>query len=199
MRTCAQKPTECAQTPWIKAICSTVEFCSSISSGQACVGKKPPRTLHLWSPCISERGGVIFSSKRKENDWSLCFGVWFLLLSRDDVFVCRQALLHDRVSGRQGEPSNSRGSHPPDGFKLLQPDDRCLNERLPGSTGQVPLPEPGPSVPGDGKPPLPHRGSSPARRLPPTASALLRDATPRPAQLLSLGPTEQVFRTQISR
>lgn len=198
VRTCAQKPSERAQTPWIGAICSTVEFCSSVSPGQACESNPPPTPLHLWSWRISERGVYFFSSKRKERLITF-FWCWFLFLPRDDVFVCRKALLHDRVSGRKREPSNRWGSHPSDGFKLLQPDDRCLNEQLPGSADQVPLSDPGPGVPRDGEPPIPHRGSSPARRLPPTASALLRDATPRPAQLLPLGPTEQVFWTPISR
>lgn len=189
VHTCAQKPWECVRTSWIRAICSTVDFCSSISA------EHPNIFVHD----ASLRGELLFPSKRKENRLITFFCYWFLFLSRDDVFVCRQALLHDRVSGRQREPFNGRGPHPSDGFELLQPGDRGLNEQLPGSAGQVHLPEPGPGVPRNGKPPLPHRGPSPARRLPPTASALLRDATPRPAQLLPLGPTEQVLRTQISR
>jgi len=126
--------------------------------------------------------GFFFIASGEGQHKSLYF-FWVLLfpfLSRDDVFFCRQALLHDRVSGRQGEPSHVGGPHPPDGFKLLQPGGRRLNEQLPGSGGQDPLPEPGPGVPGE--PPLPHRGAPPARRLPPpSASALLRDAAPGPA------------------
>lgn len=49
------------------------------------------------------------------------------------------------------------------------------------------------------EPPVPDRGSAPARRLPLTGPALLRDAAPRPAQLLPLGPPEQVLRTPVSR
>lgn len=182
-------------SPRIGLICSAVEFCSSISS------RTSPRTHEpadrpQRSTCGHDaplRGSLLLPPATDFFSSGLVFP------SRDDVFVCREALLHDRVSGRQGEPSDGRGPDPSHGSKLLQPDDRCLNEQLPGATGQVPVPDPGPGVPRDGRPPLPHRGSPPARRLPPTASALLRDATPRPAQLLPLGAPEQVLWTQISR
>lgn len=199
-RTCAQKPSECAQTPWIGAICSTVEFCSSISTGQAYRQQNNNNNnLSIFGHDASLRGRLSSPARgRKHTDhFLLVFG--FLFPPRDDVLLCRKALLHDRVSGGQREPPDRGGPHPPDGFELLQPDDRCINERLPGSAGPVPLSDPGPGVPGDGEPPVPHRGPAPARRLPPTASALLRDAAPRPAQLLPVGAAEQVLRTQISR
>lgn len=193
--TCALKACECAQTPWISAICSIVEFWR-ISARQ----KKTPQHSSIFGHDASLRGGGITAfPTRGRRDWSLVLRCRVLLLSVDDVFVCRKALLHHRVSGGQGEPFKRRWAHPPDGSNLLQPDHGCVNEHVPGPPGQVALPEPGAGVPGVRGTPLPDCGSAPARRLPPTASALLRDAAPRPAQLLPLGPPEQVLWTPVPR
>lgn len=196
VRICEQTPSGSAQT------CGTVEFSSSIFRGLDCAGSPPPPPPPLRPTSSTTRGHpTILRSwcnfrQREEvkNDDPVLF-----FLPRDDVLFRREALLHDRVSGRQREPPASRGPHPADGVELLQPDHRCLNERLPGSGDQASLPGSGAGVPGDGEPPVPHRGPAPARRLPPTASALLRHATPGPAQLLPLGVTEQIFWTQVSR
>lgn len=191
--------TRCAETLWVHGSGSFAALLSSVAAsppGRARADTNPQTVLSA-PPVVMTRlweGALLLSPTATD-----FFSSGLVLPPRDDVFVCREALLHDRVSGRQGEPSDGRGSDPSHGSKLLQPDDGCLNEQLPGATGPVPLPDPGPGVPRDGRPPLPHRGSTPARRLPPTASALLRDATPRPAQLLPLGAPEQVLWTQVSR
>lgn len=164
-----------------------------------CADESSTRAPFLDYHASLRGGGATLLQPREGTSPIAFFLCRFLFVSRDDVFVCRQALLHHRVSGGQREPSDNRGTDLPDGFNVFQPDNRCLDERLPGSAGQVPLPDPRPGVSRSGEPPLPHRGPSPARRLPPTAPALLRDATPRSAQLLPLGPKEQVLWTQISR
>lgn len=73
MRTCAQKASECARASWIRAICSTVEFCSSISSRQACVGNPrhphPSRRPSIFGHDASLRGRLfLFHQEEGETD-----------------------------------------------------------------------------------------------------------------------------------
>lgn len=104
---------------------------------------------------------------------------------------CRQALLHHRVPGGQGQPPAGRGAPPTLRPRLpSQRRRRGLRARFPGLRRRaLPLRQPRAALPGGRESPAAGRPPAPAGRLaPPALSApLLRPAAPRPAQLLPLG------------